>query len=194
MVNTPSLVEFLNQAKFSVAIFDLDNTLIDLNVEWGPLKVFLKKKHEEMFGTPRDFTRLMVGLEDVQKEYGQDKYEFFSNLIGQWEIKAARTRAVERKNQTNILRQLRQAGKNIAIFTGNYRESAEIALKRFGLLQSVDVIVGRCESPKLKPDPSGLQVILAHFGIPPEDAVYVGDADVDRAAGEAAGIRTYLVS
>ncbi len=194
MTTSVELSKFLQQVTFSVAIFDLDNTLVDLNLEWKPLKELLKKKHEEMFGTPQDFTRLMAGLENVRKTHGQAKYEIFSNLIADWEIQAAKTQAVERKEQTEVLRQLKKAGKKIAIFTGNFKEAAEIALKRFYLLQSVDFIVGRRESPKLKPDPSGLQAILARFQISPKDAVYIGDADVDRAAGAAAGIRTFIVT
>ncbi len=174
--------------------FDLDNTLVDLHVEWGPLKEFLKKKHEEMFGTSQDFTRLTVGLESVQKIHGKENYEIFSNLIAEWEIQAAKTRAVELKNQTKVLRQLQKAGKKIAVFTGNFKEAAEIALKRFRILEKVDFIVGRRESPKLKPDPSGLLVILAHFGVMPKDAIYIGDMDVDRVAGEAAGIPTFILT
>ncbi len=194
MTSTPTLMEFLEHALFSVAIFDLDNTLVDLNVEWGPLKEYLKKKHENMFGAPQDFTHLMVGLESVRKEHGQNNYEIFSNMIAEWEIQAAKTRAVELRHQTEILSQLKKEGKKIAIFTGNFKEAAEIALKRFRLLKNVDFITGRRESPMLKPDPSGLQVILSHFGIAPNDAVYIGDADVDRAAGEAAGIPTYILT
>ncbi len=194
MTANPQLVEFLAHASFSVAIFDLDNTLVDLNVEWVPLKEFLKKKHEEMFGTPQDFTRLMVGLESVRNEHGQTNYETFSDLIAEWEIQAAKYRAVELRHQTEVLSILKKEGKKIAVFTGNFKEAAEIALRRFHLLKNVDFIVGRRESPKLKPDSSGLQVILSHFGIAPKDAVYIGDADVDRAAGEAAGIPTFILT
>ncbi len=194
MTDYPNLTEFLARASFSVAIFDLDNTLVDLNVEWGPLKEFLKKKHVEMFGTPQDFSRLMVGLESVRNAHGQKNYDLFSNIIAEWEIQAAKTQAVELRHQTEILVHLKKEGKKTAVFTGNFKEAAEIALKRFRLLKSIDFIVGRRESPKLKPDPSGLQVILTHFGFLPTDAVYIGDADVDQAAGEAAGIPTFILT
>ncbi|OLS14147.1 MAG: HAD-superfamily hydrolase [Promethearchaeota archaeon CR_4] len=194
MTNALSLAEFLKQAEFSVAIFDLDNTLVDLNVEWGPLKELLKNKHEQMFSFPIDFTRLMVGLENVRKAHGQGQYDIFSSLVANWEVQAAKTRATERKELTKIVPQLKKEGKKIAIFTGNYKEAAEIALKRFHLREHIDFIIGRQESPKLKPDPSGLEVILAHFGISPKEAVYIGDAEVDRVAGEAAGIPTFIVT
>ena len=194
MSTFPNLLEFLKQTDYSVAIFDLDNTLVDLNVDWGALKMFLKKKHEEMFGTPQDFTRLMIGLECVQRNHGQAQYELFSNLIAEWEISAAKTRAIELKNRTCFLPQLKNEGKYVAIFTGNVKEAAEIVLERFNLLKSVDFIVGRRESPKLKPDPSGLQIILAHFKITPQNAIYIGDAEIDLAAGKAAGIPTFILS
>jgi HAD superfamily hydrolase (TIGR01549 family) len=187
------VANFLAAAEFSLAIFDMDNTLIDLNLDWMPLKDRLAELHEEIHGEPRDFSKLATGLEGVRADYGDEGFQPFSDLIGEWEVDAARNNAVERPDRTQILKDLKAEGKSTAIFTGNCRTSAEVALQRFDLLELVDFIVGREDVPHQKPDPSGLLLILDHFGVDPVDTIYFGDADADREAGEAACVRTLII-
>ncbi|HMF32219.1 MAG TPA: HAD-IA family hydrolase [Candidatus Lokiarchaeia archaeon] len=184
---------FLDEKDFSLAIFDLDNTLVNLNLDWIPLKSHLSELNEELYGKPRDFSRLAAGLEGVRADYGDEGFKPFSDLIAEWEIVAAKERAVELPDRTKILKNLKEDGKQTAIFTGNCRESAEITLQRFGLLEFVDLIIGREDVPHQKPDPSGLLLILEHFKALASDAIYMGDAEADQEAGDAAGIRTIIV-
>jgi phosphoglycolate phosphatase len=64
------------------------------------------------------------------------------------------------------------------------------------LIDALDVreyfseIVGGDTYPQRKPDPFPVFQMLMRFGVPPEDAVLVGDSVVDMEAGRTAGIRT----
>ncbi len=43
--------------------------------------------------------------------------------------------------------------------------------------------------PRPKPHPDLLLKALAHFDVPPDQALYVGDSDLDRQAARGAGVR-----
>ncbi len=52
-------------------------------------------------------------------------------------------------------------------------------LEIFGLDPYFDLVVTALTAPKPKPHPEALQVILEHFGVEPEEILYVGDSEVD---------------
>jgi HAD superfamily hydrolase (TIGR01509 family) len=51
-----------------------------------------------------------------------------------------------------------------------------------------DLIVSARDVPKPKPHPDPLLKILQHFSIRPEEAVYIGDSEVDELAARGAGV------
>lgn len=62
------------------------------------------------------------------------------------------------------------------------------ALRHIGAEQDFDLILAGDCVPKGKPDPEIYNRVLAHFGIPPEDAIAFEDSRAGIAAAEAAGI------
>ena len=71
---------------------------------------------------------------------------------------------------------------NIKTAIASNREKPRLALERTDLAKYFDVIVGASEPyGKLpyKPNPAMLNEILKHMDISKEDAVYVGDSDID---------------
>jgi phosphoglycolate phosphatase len=63
----------------------------------------------------------------------------------------------------------------------------------FGLAPFLDYAVGVQDVPRPKPYPDMLERCLEHFGIGPEEAVYVGDTESDYAAAQAAGVHFIAV-
>lgn len=55
-----------------------------------------------------------------------------------------------------------------------------------------DIIGGDSGYPK-KPDPASLQAVLAKHRVPPQEAVFIGDSDVDVRTGRQIGVETVLV-
>lgn len=87
------------------------------------------------------------------------------------------------------LRALREAGIQLAIYTGSRGESF-LPLQRAGLLEWFNPILTAADVAYPKPHPEGLQRILAQLGLRPEEAAYIGDTRHDILAGRAAGTRT----
>jgi phosphoglycolate phosphatase len=71
----------------------------------------------------------------------------------------------------------------------NRGTSTQGVVRHFGLDRFFEVAVGMLDVPRPKPFPDMLEKCLAHFGLPPEDAVYVGDAPSDYEAARTAGMR-----
>ncbi|GFO64209.1 HAD family hydrolase [Geomonas paludis] len=75
----------------------------------------------------------------------------------------------------------------LAICT-NRASSMDMLLADFGLdgYFSCVMTAGRVKNPKPHPEP--LFKVLEHYGLAPEEALFVGDSDVDRRAAQGAGV------
>ena len=75
----------------------------------------------------------------------------------------------------------------LAICT-NRAASMEMIIEDFGLEGFFGCIMtaGKVQNPKPHPEP--LLKVLEHYGITPQEALFVGDSDVDRRAAQAAGV------
>jgi len=85
-----------------------------------------------------------------------------------------------------VLTQLRP-GYLTAIAT-NRGKSLPLVLQTLGLAGLFDLTVSCYEVSRPKPDPECLQKILPHFRLRPDEALYVGDSEVDRLVADEAGI------
>lgn len=81
---------------------------------------------------------------------------------------------------------LKQHGLRLGLVTGKGPRGAAISLRRLGLADAFDMIeVG---SPEGAVKPEAIQRILAHWGVAPERAAYVGDTAYDVEAAREAGV------
>ena len=85
-----------------------------------------------------------------------------------------------------VLAQLRP-GYLTAIATNRGR-SLPLVLQTLGLAGLFDLTVSCYDVNRPKPHPECLQKILRHFRVRPDEALYLGDSEVDRLVAEAAGI------
>jgi HAD superfamily hydrolase (TIGR01509 family) len=87
-----------------------------------------------------------------------------------------------------LLDDLRREGLAIAVVTSKARERYDLDAERSGLGGRVDVAVCAADTPAPKPDPAPVRVALERLGVAPEQAVMIGDTDVDVAAARGAGV------
>jgi phosphoglycolate phosphatase len=80
-----------------------------------------------------------------------------------------------------------------AIVSQKLRSRVEEVLRREGLLEAFACVLGGEDVPAFKPDPSGLLLALERLGVPPSDALYVGDTTIDADAAANAGLRFVAV-
>lgn len=70
----------------------------------------------------------------------------------------------------------------------NRSDTMPRVLKEFGLEGAFDMVVTALDVKRPKPDPEPLLKITEHFGIEPDQAIYIGDSQVDETAAVKAGI------
>lgn len=61
-------------------------------------------------------------------------------------------------------------------------------LEGLGLSRYFRYVYGGNSFEKKKPDPMGVEILLRHFGVPPEAAMMIGDSDVDVRTARNSGI------
>ncbi len=62
----------------------------------------------------------------------------------------------------------------------NRTDTMEIILDTFTLRPWFDMVVTALTAPRPKPAPDGLHMILDHFQVRPESAIYIGDSEIDQ--------------
>ena len=92
------------------------------------------------------------------------------------------------------LRILHDAGLRTAVVTNKQHRFAAALLKRLGLADWVDVVVGGDSCVRRKPDPQPLLFACETLNVPPSASLMVGDSINDVQAARAAGIPIVCVS
>ncbi len=70
----------------------------------------------------------------------------------------------------------------------NRTNTMDLILDIFGLRPWFEMVVTAANAPRPKPAPDGLYMILDHFGLQVEEAIYIGDSEVDREHCAAVGM------
>lgn len=91
-----------------------------------------------------------------------------------------------------VFRHLKEAGCKVAVLSNKGNSAVQTIIAHYfpGL---VDVAYGEREGIPRKPSPDALMALLAEMGIEKEDAVYIGDSDVDIHTAENAGMDGLVV-
>ena len=92
-----------------------------------------------------------------------------------------------------LLADLKQAGVVMAVVSNKLEEAVE-ALRQHFFADTIAVAVGDTPGRPRKPAPDGVLAALGQLGVPPENALYVGDSDVDIATARNAGMPCLSVS
>ena len=97
-------------------------------------------------------------------------------------------------NLRPVLNAAKAANIKMAVVT-NKRESLSAKLLfRLGLHGYFDALVGGDTLPKRKPDPDTIELALERLGVPPQEAIMVGDSEADTGGAIAANVATICVS
>ena len=91
-----------------------------------------------------------------------------------------------------MMEKLREAGVKMAIVSNKLHPAVQELSRRF-FAELVTSAVGESETVRRKPNPDGVLRALKEMGSRPEDAIYVGDSEVDWETARNAGLRCALV-
>lgn len=160
---------------FELIAFDLDGTLIELNIPFDEIR--------DRLGIKDRFI-----LEAIMAEEDVERREEMMKVLEDYEIKSA-VSAKPAFYAKELLERL--DGKAVrGVVTRNSRRSVEIVAKRLGF--KLDFIIGREDAPP-KPSPEPLKLVLRSFDVEPSRALMVGDFLFDMLSGKQAGMKTALI-
>lgn len=179
--------------KYKVVIFDLDGTILNTLDDLSDSCNFVLNRNGFPVHT-KDEIRLFVGngipklIEralpagtdaDTQKKILQEFSEYYS------------LHSKDKTKPYNGIPELFSALKNaeikIAINTNKNEEIAKIICNDY-FPNSIDMITGGRKDTPHKPDPSGVNKILSELKLSKDEALFVGDSDVDYLTGVNADI------
>lgn len=94
----------------------------------------------------------------------------------------------------NMIQELKDKGMKIAVFSNKpHLQTVDVVETVFGK-GIFDHIQGQVDGFPRKPDPKGLIEILREFKATPDEAIYIGDSEVDMKTGKAAQMLTIGVN
>lgn len=164
---------------YEAVVFDLDGTLVRLDVDWQALEEEIGGLLDEAGLDPGEYSAWE--LLDAAERVGLG--ETVDAIITDHEVAGART--CRRLRLADVLAHIDLP---LGVVSLNAERAARIALERESLLGSIDVVVGRGSVPQRKPSPEPLLEALRELDVSPEAAVFVGDSASDETTARRAGV------
>jgi pyrophosphatase PpaX len=174
--------------QIKAVIFDMDGTLVDTipMIIQVMQEVFLRHSGRQyspdeiiaMFGPTEDGLIAARVAEDAAQDAIQHYFRRYEELHEEWCSLFPGVR--------DLLEKLHTRGVRMGIVTGKGPVTAGISMRALGL----DAYIDGCEpgSPNGAVKPAAIRKLLAGWGIPPEQAAYVGDMPYDMRAAHEAGV------
>ncbi len=159
-------------------IFDLDGTITEPYFDFDAIR--------EEIGLPRDSGPIL----EAMLEMSDTRHRLAEAILHRHERLALEQSRLN-PGARETLDALRQAGIRIGVLTRNIRQNALEIARRHNLV--FDAVVGREDGP-VKPDAFGVRWLCEQFGIPPAEAMVVGDYLFDIQCAKAAGATAVLLA
>lgn len=176
------------QKNLRAVFFDFDGTLFELEVDW--LKVRQELKALLKFpGPAEDFKPLKPRIQEMvgnSLELEQRAYE----IISRHEIEGAK-KGYPHEGAREILRWCQNQSIRIVILTRNTKHCVFPVLEEYQWPQP-ELIVGREDVKKEKPDPESGLLVLEKLQLQPQDCLIVGDSLPDLDLAKNLGIKSVL--
>ena len=177
--------------RYNTYIFDLDGTLTDTLTTW--LGIFRDCLEECGITAPDDVTlskhthdwkeMLKLGLPET-------KLHDFITLAHRY-AKNRLPKAPLHAGALDALQALKDADRQVGIFSTMDRPIVEVAMKVHGFSNYAQAEVAGTDVPRRKPDPDGILKAMKDLGVAEEHVgtiAYIGDKSTDIQAANAAGI------
>ena len=164
---------------YDAVVYDLDGTLVDLDVDWDAVAADVLAVYEDANVEPpsEDLWKLLGSARDVG--LGAD----VESTIAAHERDGAET-APRLARADDLL----ERSVPVGVCSLNCETACRIALEEHGLDEAVDAVVGRDTVATRKPDPEPLLETVRKLGAEPDAALFVGDSARDQETAERAGV------
>jgi HAD superfamily hydrolase (TIGR01509 family) len=180
----------------AAAIFDFDETLIDLEAQhvtaYEELCRELGREYDEVPASLRGAagTRIVDDLHRMRELFGWSASadELLAIRNRHFADACARAELTLMPGVEETVRALHARGKRLAVTSSAVRRDIETILVRFGLRQLFAQIVDGSDVTRGKPDPEAYLVTAAKLGVAPRECVVFEDATAGVRAAKAAGM------
>lgn len=177
--------------KFEAALFDIDGTILDTGQFVFQAFRYSVRTHRgreiswddfsRVVGRPLEECYILLAPDCDPKKLAQTHIEFQQNNLHL---------SAPFANSVAVLRKLSKSGVKIAAVTTRYSDTLSKTLKLAGIFEFFDAIISADDVTNHKPHPEPVLKALEILMLSAEQAVMVGDADVDILAGRQAGTKT----
>lgn len=179
--------------RYRLVIFDLDGTILNTIDDLSDSMNFILRKFDYPEHTTEE-CKYFVGngirklIERAFPEGTADKIleKAFSEFVEYYREHAA-IKTAPYNGMIECISSLKKAGIKIAVNT-NKDEAAAVSLCNNYFPNLIDFVSGNRSGIPVKPDPSGVKIILQKYTVPLTEVCFVGDSDVDIQTGKNAGV------
>ena len=165
----------------NAVVYDLDETLLELRVDWQHVADDVAAAYAEHALIPP--TEDLWKLLDAAEEYGIGA-EVEEAIAAHERAGAADSRLFPLGEQLLSGEDTRPA----AVCSLNCEAACRIALETHGLDDTIDAVIGRDSVETHKPDPEPLLAAIDAIDADPDRTVFVGDSASDGVTAERAGV------
>lgn len=184
----------MEQAK-SAIIFDLGGVLVDWNPRYLYRKLIADEAAMEHF-----LSTVCTPDWNLQQDAGRPfaqavaeltaKYPEQAELISAYHLRWEETLGGPIEGTVEILRELKQAGHQVAALSNWSAETFPVARRRYDFLNWFDVVVLSGEEKLIKPDPRIFDVLLRRIGRQAEECLFIDDVAANVSAARELGFQT----
>ncbi len=183
-------------SKKKVIVFDLDGTIVRLNVNWKNLRNLLSQTFYQLYGERKDFKTITECFNEIIERDDESQLEAFFKLVQDFELRnIENTELIE--ETIYFINNLEHFGITKQVFLAILSLNMQVTIKKTLTLANLSgkfsYIVGKENVRNWKPHPSGLLKIKDYFGVTREKMIYFGDLKKDVETGMNAGIDAFLI-
>lgn len=173
-------------------LFDLDNTLLDLPIDWDSLRneitaKFLGKKTRKKAARLNKYAFYKFVYGSFYEKAGSKTRKALLSIRQKFELKGARESILLFPKTKKLLRELSRHYL-LGIVSGNSSKAIKLALKKHSFQKFFPVIVGLGET-RIKPSPEPLLLAAKKLRLKPRECVYVCDNPDDVLSAKRAGMK-----
>lgn len=184
--------------KYKIAIFDMDGTILDtlddlcdsVNYALTQHGLPVRTRQEIRSYLGNGFRNLLTNAcpAETDPELFEEVFQTFKPYYRSH--CAVKTCAYD--GISEVIATLRRAGVITAVLSNKGDAAVQDLVKDY-FPDMFDYAVGEREGVRRKPAPDGVFEVLRHFGCTAEEAVYIGDSEVDFATAKNAGTDVIMV-
>lgn len=178
---------------FDLYLFDLDGTLVDTREDITASVNYVMSLHSRSAVEATTVVSWIGnGLDDLMKKAFQtDDVEFISQLVEEFRDHYAEhctDASYLYEGCSDTLLSLRRSGAHLSILTNKPQDLSVEIVRRLGILEHFDHVVGPLDADLRKPNPSNLLSLMRDVGALAQRTLMVGDSRNDILVARNAGV------